>query len=179
VHQLAWKLAAVLAGAAGDDLLDTYQAEREPHARALIRLALLVGRLMTAGGTGAAAVRRAVLALVVRIPAVAVLAAETRTPPLRGGPLVDRRGRAGRRLAGTLVPQPDVRLGGRRCRLDDVLGPGAVTLEPAGERRLRVCRDDGTEVEIEDPDGVLTAWLRQGRATRVRLRPDRIVGSAG
>ena len=37
VHQLAWKLAAVLAGAADDELLDTYQAEREPHARALIR----------------------------------------------------------------------------------------------------------------------------------------------
>ena len=39
VHQLAWKLAAVLAGEADDDLLDTYQAEREPHARALIGVA--------------------------------------------------------------------------------------------------------------------------------------------
>ena len=47
VHQLAWKLAAVLAGGADDDLLDTYQAEREPHARALIRVAQLLGRLMT------------------------------------------------------------------------------------------------------------------------------------
>jgi len=30
VHNLAWKLAAVLAGKAGDSLLDTYEAERRP-----------------------------------------------------------------------------------------------------------------------------------------------------
>ena len=100
VHQLAWKLAAVLAGEADDDLLDTYQAEREPHARALIRVALLLGRLMTGGGRGGDVVRRGVLAAVRRIPAVARLATDSRTPPLRRGPLVERRGRAGRRLAG-------------------------------------------------------------------------------
>lgn len=32
VHNLAWKLAAVLRGEAGDALLDTYQAERRPRA---------------------------------------------------------------------------------------------------------------------------------------------------
>jgi 2-polyprenyl-6-methoxyphenol hydroxylase-like FAD-dependent oxidoreductase len=32
VHNLAWKLAAVLAGRAGDGLLDTYEAERRPVA---------------------------------------------------------------------------------------------------------------------------------------------------
>ncbi|TFV62757.1 FAD-dependent oxidoreductase, partial [Geodermatophilus sp. DF01-2] len=50
VHQLAWKVAAVLAGAAPERLLDTHQAEREPHARAMVRMALLLGRLMTGGG---------------------------------------------------------------------------------------------------------------------------------
>ncbi|WP_232660300.1 FAD-dependent monooxygenase [Pseudonocardia sp. TRM90224] len=34
-HNLAWKLAAVLGGRAGDDLLDTYDAERRPVAEAL------------------------------------------------------------------------------------------------------------------------------------------------
>jgi 3-(3-hydroxy-phenyl)propionate hydroxylase len=47
VHQVSWKLAAVLAGEADEILLESHQAEREPHARALIRLALLLGRLMT------------------------------------------------------------------------------------------------------------------------------------
>ena len=32
-HNLAWKLAAVLGGRAGDSLLETYQAERLPVAR--------------------------------------------------------------------------------------------------------------------------------------------------
>ncbi|MDT0274547.1 bifunctional 3-(3-hydroxy-phenyl)propionate/3-hydroxycinnamic acid hydroxylase [Blastococcus goldschmidtiae] len=170
VHQLSWKLAAVLAGEAADELLDSHQAERGPHARALIRLALLVGRLMTGGGRGAAVLRRAVLAAVRRIPAVARLATDSRTPPLRG-PLVDRSGRTGRRLAGTLVPQPWVTVDGRRCRLDDVLGDGAATLTAD----LDVHRADGTEVRVEDPTGTLRRWLGPARA--VRIRPDRVVGS--
>jgi 3-(3-hydroxy-phenyl)propionate hydroxylase len=172
VHQLAWKLADVLSGAAEDDVLDTYQAEREPHARALIRMAQLLGRLMTGGGRGGDVVRRGVLAVVRRIPAVAALATDSRTPPLRRGPLVERRGRAGRRLAGTLVPRPEVVVGGRRCCLDDVLGPGAAELTAD----LRIRRDDGTEVRVDDPSGSLRRWM--GRASLVRIRPDRIVRSA-
>ena len=80
VHQLAWKLADVLTGAAGDDLLDTYQAEREPHARALIGVARLLGRLMTGGGRAGSALRRGVLTAVRRIPAVERLATDSRTP---------------------------------------------------------------------------------------------------
>jgi 3-(3-hydroxy-phenyl)propionate hydroxylase len=172
VHQLAWKLADVVAGRADEDLLDTYQAEREPHARALIRVALLLGALMTGGGRAGDHARSGVLAAVRRIPAVARLATDSRTPPLRHGPLVDRRGRAGRRLAGTLIPQPDVVVEGRRCRLDDVLGDGAAELTGG----LLVRREDGTEVRIEDPGGALIAWL--GSATAVQVRPDRIVRSA-
>jgi 3-(3-hydroxy-phenyl)propionate hydroxylase len=174
VHQLAWKLADVLGGTAGDELLDTYQDEREPHARALTRVAQLLGRLMTGGGRGGDVVRRGVLAVVRRIPAVAALAADSRTPPLRSGPLVERRGRAGRRLAGMLVPQPEVLVEGRRCRLDDALGDGAAELTAD----LVVRRADGTEIPIEDPSGTLAHWLRRGRASAVRIRPDRIVRSA-
>jgi len=43
---LAWKLEAVLHGRATDALLDTYQLERERHTRALIELALSLGRLV-------------------------------------------------------------------------------------------------------------------------------------
>jgi 3-(3-hydroxy-phenyl)propionate hydroxylase len=169
-HQLAWKLADVLVGTAADDVLDTYQAEREPHARALIRLARLVARLMTGGGAAGAVLRRGVLTAVRRVPGLAAFVTDSRTPPLRRGPLVERRGRAGRRLAGTLVPQPEVLVDGRRCRLDDVLGDGAAELT-AG---LVVRRADGAEVRVEDPSGVLAGWLR---GATVRIRPDRIVGS--
>jgi 3-(3-hydroxy-phenyl)propionate hydroxylase len=171
VHQLAWKLAAVLAGEAPEQLLDSYQAEREPHARALIRVAQLLGALMTGGGTLGNAVRRGVLAVLRRIPAVAALATDSRTPQLHPGPLVERRGRAGRRLAGSLVPQPEVLVDGRPCRLDDVLGPDGAELTAD-----RVRRDDGTEASIEDPTGALRRWM--GSATVVRIRPDRIVRRA-
>jgi 3-(3-hydroxy-phenyl)propionate hydroxylase len=171
VHQLAWKLADVLTGAAAEDLLDSYQAEREPHARSLIRLARLLALLMTGGGATGAVLRRGVLAAVRRIPTLAAFVTDSRTPPLRG-PLLDRRGRAGRRLVGGLVPQPWVEVEGRRCRLDDVLGAGAATLTAD----LRVLRADGSEVRVEDASGTLRHWLRG--ADRVRIRPDRIVAAA-
>ena len=43
-HNLAWKLAAVLAGAAGPGLLDSYDAERRPLAEATVRQAVLRSR---------------------------------------------------------------------------------------------------------------------------------------
>ncbi|MCW2703114.1 MAG: Monooxygenase, FAD-binding [Blastococcus sp.] len=185
VHQLAWKLAAVLTGEAGDDLLDSYQAEREPHARVLIGVALLLGRLMTRGGRAGDVLRRGVLAVVRRVPAAARLATDSRTPPLERGPQVQRSGRAGRRLAGTLVPQPDVIVDGRRCRFDDVLdqvldgadgavlalaGPDDLTLRPVGR--------DRPLLRVHDGDGVLTRWLEGASASGARIRPDRIVRAA-
>jgi 3-(3-hydroxy-phenyl)propionate hydroxylase len=177
VHQLVWKLADVLTGAAGEELLDTYQAEREPHARELIRVARLLGLLMTGGGRAGSAARRGVLTVLRRIPAVERLATDSRTPALRPGPLVERRGRVGRRLAGLLLPQPEVLVDGRPCRLDDVLGPGECELRLDGGAVL-VRRSDGTEVAVGDPGGTLRGWLRRGRARSVVVRPDRIVRSA-
>ena len=46
-HNLAWKLAAVLQGRSRPALLDSYAVERAPHARALIELAIRIGRVMT------------------------------------------------------------------------------------------------------------------------------------
>ncbi|MGY1823343.1 bifunctional 3-(3-hydroxy-phenyl)propionate/3-hydroxycinnamic acid hydroxylase [Geodermatophilus sp. SYSU D00079] len=178
VHQLAWKLAAVLTGGADDRLLDTHQAERAPHARAMVRLALLVGRLMTGGGAGGAVLRRAVLAAAGRVPAVAAFATDSRTPPLPPGPLVARRGRPARRLAGTLLPRAPVDAGGRRCPVDDVLGPGTARLRLLAPGRVAVRPAGGAEVVVADVDGVLTTWLRRARATTVVVRPDRIVRSA-
>ncbi len=178
VHQVTWKLAAVLSGAAPETLLHTHRAEREPHARAMVRLALLVGRLMTGGGRSAAVLRRGVLAAVGRVPALAAFAVDSRTPALRPGPLVVRRGRAGRRLAGTLLPRVEVLADGRRVGVDDVLGSGTAHLRLLAPGWLGVRPDGGPEVEVCDVDGALTRWLRRGRASAVVVRPDRIVRSA-
>jgi 3-(3-hydroxy-phenyl)propionate hydroxylase len=169
VHQLTWKLAAVLAGA-DDALLDTHQAERAPHARSLIRLAVLLGRLMTGGGNRAALVRRAVLAGVRRLPRLAAFASASRTPPLRPGPLVRRPRFAPRSPVGSLLPQPPI---AGPERLDDVLGPGWAVLTPGGPvpaawpgRVVRVA-------DLGSPE--LARWL--GRRS-VLVRPDRIVAAS-
>jgi 3-(3-hydroxy-phenyl)propionate hydroxylase len=168
VHQLSWKLAAVLDGA-DDALLDTHQAERAPHARSLIRLAVLLGRLMTGGGNRAALLRRAVLAGVRRVPALAAFASSSRTPPLRPGPLVRRRRWAPGSPVGALLPQPPIDGPGR---LDDVLGPGWAVLAAGG----RIPRDWPGPVVRADALGSpeLVRWLR-GRS--VLVRPDRIVAA--
>ena len=43
---LAWKLAAVISGQSDDTLLDSYQMEREPHARAYVETAMRIGGLI-------------------------------------------------------------------------------------------------------------------------------------
>ncbi|MYV57646.1 bifunctional 3-(3-hydroxy-phenyl)propionate/3-hydroxycinnamic acid hydroxylase, partial [Streptomyces sp. SID3212] len=60
-HNLAWKLARVLDEGADDTLLDTYQLERKPHAKHVIRLAVATGWAMTGGQDAAAAARRALV----------------------------------------------------------------------------------------------------------------------
>ena len=47
---LAWKLAGAVNGWLPESVLDTYEQERMPHARYMIRFALAVGTAMTAGG---------------------------------------------------------------------------------------------------------------------------------
>ncbi len=58
---LAWKLAGVLNGTLAADVLDSYEHERKPHARSMIRLALAVGQSMTGGGRFGNLARRVVL----------------------------------------------------------------------------------------------------------------------
>jgi 3-(3-hydroxy-phenyl)propionate hydroxylase len=55
---LAWKLAGVLRGDLPGSVLETYQAERKPHVRTMIRRAKLMGIAMTAGGEAGSLVRR-------------------------------------------------------------------------------------------------------------------------
>ena len=179
---LAWKLAAVLRGEAPEELLDSYERERRPHVRTLIRLARTADWAMTGGSGPAAAVRRGALAGLCRVPGGAQLL-DRGTPALVAGPLVPR----GDRLAGTLAPQPAVAGG---ALLDDALdrGPSVLTtaaVDPqlralAGRLGARLWQvelgrlraDDGTLVE---DDGTISRWLRSARVRTVVLRPDRVV----
>ena len=160
-HNLAWKLAAVLAGRANEELLGSYPRERDPHVRATIRTALLVGRAMTGGGGPAALVRRPLAAALLRLPGAekrALAAVATRFPP---GPAVERHSRHD--LAGTLCPQP--RLAGS-VLLDEAVGPGWGLLHagPVDARTAAAAR--ATDARTIDVSGTpLHAWLQSGRTT--------------
>jgi 3-(3-hydroxy-phenyl)propionate hydroxylase len=154
VTNLAWKLRLVLAGLAGPDLLDTYEAERRPHLRQMTRLTRLAGSLITPTSRPVAAVRDTGLRTVARVPGLATILRDGRIkPPQRlpvsaASPLVV--GSAG---GGSFVASPPVAGSGSTCaRLDDVRGTG-FTLVGVGV----------------DPQAVLTPssrtrWERAGTA---------------
>jgi 3-(3-hydroxy-phenyl)propionate hydroxylase len=125
---LAWKLTYVLTGRAGPDLLDSYETERRPHARALIKKAVRVGWTMTGGQDRAAAVRRIALAAAVRSDRICQAMGSTATPRLKAGALQPSPQRflpsgIPRALrAGGLIPNPLVSAGdGAPVRLDAIL----------------------------------------------------------
>lgn len=179
-YNLTWKLARVLQQGAQERLLETYESERRPHARHVIRLAVAMGWAMTGGQDGAAAVRRGLLGAAVRVPGLSTAVARDLSPGLTAGPLVRRRTGRGGGLAGRFCPQPWMSADGRRARLDDLLGDSfavltAVPLSPS----LRAVAD-GLGARILPvaglgDDGRLADWLRAGRADAALLRPDRVV----
>ncbi|MEU1405665.1 bifunctional 3-(3-hydroxy-phenyl)propionate/3-hydroxycinnamic acid hydroxylase [Streptomyces sp. NPDC005728] len=179
-YNLTWKLARVLEQGADERLLDTYESERKPHARHVIRLAVAMGWAMTGGQDGAADIRRRLLALACRIPGLTEAAGRDMSPPLSAGPLVRSRNRRYGRLAGTPCPQPWVDVDGRRTRLDEVLGDHFTILtagcpSPSLKALARGLGLQALSVADLQDDGTLAAWLRRGRADAVLLRPDRFV----
>ncbi|WP_053710713.1 bifunctional 3-(3-hydroxy-phenyl)propionate/3-hydroxycinnamic acid hydroxylase [Streptomyces sp. NRRL B-3648] len=180
-RNLAWKLARVLRQGADEGLLDTYERERKPHARYVIRLAVAIGWAMTGGQDRAAALRRAVVGAACRLPGVTSAVSRDLSPALTPGPLTRRRpGLIKRGLTGTFCPQPWVTVDGRRTRLDDVLEDSFALLTavpPTPHMTAVATALDAPMIHLDDlhDDGTLAAWLARGRADAVLLRPDRVV----
>ncbi|GAB7144077.1 bifunctional 3-(3-hydroxy-phenyl)propionate/3-hydroxycinnamic acid hydroxylase [Mycobacterium riyadhense] len=174
---LTWKLAGVLSEILPPSVLDTYQRERKPHARAMIGLALTMGWSMTAGGRTGNAVRRALIPRLHHIPGARQLITSSRTPALRSSALVHKTFR-GRRLAGRLCPNPELSDG---TRLDTVLGNGfaLITTESPTAAQLGQLRHRGAVIVDAPPGSELARWLRRGGVTTAVIRPDRTVMQAG
>ncbi|GAA4536277.1 bifunctional 3-(3-hydroxy-phenyl)propionate/3-hydroxycinnamic acid hydroxylase [Mycobacterium paraffinicum] len=173
---LAWKIAGVHQGTLAPSVLETYERERKPHTRSMIRLALSVGWAMTGGGRLGNAARRAVLPRLRLIPVLRDKVVDSRTPALHRSGLV-RRSLRPHRLAGTLCPNPALRDG---QRLDDVLGGGFAlisTARPAAADEAAL-RQRQVTVQVAEAGSPLGAWLERGRATAALVRPDRTVAHA-
>ncbi|HJV00710.1 MAG TPA: bifunctional 3-(3-hydroxy-phenyl)propionate/3-hydroxycinnamic acid hydroxylase [Burkholderiaceae bacterium] len=125
-YNLAWKLDAVLAGTAGEQLLDTYQSERLPHAKSMIDTSILMKDFVSVSNPLKAMLRNGLVRLVQRTPGLSVLLREARFKPQPVYPQgsyfgLPRRKRSG--PEGRLTPQPMVLTrNGKQVLLDTILG---------------------------------------------------------
>ncbi len=127
---LGWKLAAVVSGRAGDGLLDSYDAERRKHARAMIDLSTMVGRVISPTNRRVATARDLLVRSASIVPSLKRYVLEMRFKPMpryEQGAVVHSIDRAPRRPdspVGTLFIQPRVDTRTQQnVLLDDVLGP--------------------------------------------------------
>jgi 3-(3-hydroxy-phenyl)propionate hydroxylase len=124
---LSWKLEAVLKHGADPAILDSYEAERRPHAKAMIDFSVFNKSLVSIKNPAKARARDAAMWTALHTPGIGgwVRSAGMKPKPrLRKGTYLGLpRGLRG--VEGTVAPQPVVRrYDGRPVRLDDALGTG-------------------------------------------------------
>lgn len=123
---LGWKLSAVLRGAAGDALLDSYQRERRDHAQAMIDVSVMLKNVVSMTNPVGTRVRDAAIALAQAIPAGRRYFENgdfKPTPVYTKGQYLGLPRRKRKGPEGSMVPQPEVRqFNGRRILLDELLG---------------------------------------------------------
>ena len=190
---LAWKLALVMRGDAGDALLDSYEVERKPHVRSVVASAKEFGKIIGELDPAAAAARDAHLRAELKSGKAETIRQKF-IPDLAGGLIA-----SGAKLAGGLFVQPHVRADdGCVRRLDDLLQPefaifcathaamsgmSVATVSSwqqiSGERVVIAASG-----ESSNRDGVLTVvetgrlfadWMRDNAIEAVIVRPDRYV----
>ncbi len=190
--QLVWKLALVRRDLADEALLDTYQAEREGHVRAIISAALTAGAAVCILDPYEAAERDERFRAEEAARVGATVAMTDVVPPIRNGLVQPRTG-------GERISQPEVETLSGRTRLDGLLG-GRLTLlttsNPLFENIASVLPsawgDLGGQIlrilpegqpakrdALVDLGGALSAWLAGADAQWALVRPDRYVFAKG
>ena len=158
---LAWKLDAVIRGAADSGVLDTYQSERLPHVREFIELAIRLGGVINTKATEAG-----LAAGEARENAPVKLEVKK---PLLGPGLVSR----DLPLAGHLAPQFTLSDGSPS---DDRTGYSHVLLvETAAAPSSRQALSQGITILTSDDASSLGPWLREHGIIAALVRPDRYV----
>ena len=199
---LTWKLGLVMRGAAGDALLDTYEAERHPHVTNMLKATIMMGKVFLARSKVIAAIRNFFLRWSYRNPRTRSFIREFKArPPYRlpngfisGGKYVEGSAQ------GTYFPQPKVGLpGGTTALLDVALGNRFAVLclssvaEPVRASAEVLTRELGGVLvrvlpaerasearagDVVDVEGKLGAWFTRFHADTVVVRPDRYVFGA-
>lgn len=204
---LAWKLAMVVKGQAGDALLDSYTQERHAHAGAMIDLSVLVGKIFVPGNPVLRALRNVVGPWLSKLPSLRQYIAEMRFKPMpffSEGVVVHPGAPDAKGPVGKVFMQPRVaNAGGKPQRLDDVIGLRFALLSWSARadawidedaRRIVdtlkalpvVIRPDCQSLDREPPaggvvladaDGAFKRWFDEAPGGVVILRPDRVVAA--
>jgi 2-polyprenyl-6-methoxyphenol hydroxylase-like FAD-dependent oxidoreductase len=184
---LAWKLDLVLRGVAGDSLLDSYEAERRPHATTWIESSLAVGRVSQVLDPVVAAERDA-----------KILAGEMPPPPesptLTAGVLQLESDGSARPPVGGLFVQAPIESATGDGLLHDVVGHGFLVVSVAGDPRAAIDADaegalqaigatviwlgDAGPGAFRDPTGATQAFCDEAGAAAMVVRPDHYIAGA-
>lgn len=152
---LSWKLTAILRHGADESILDSYESERRPHAKAMIDFSVFNKSLVSVNNRVGATARDLAIKATLRTPWLGGLLRGAKIKPRprfrRGAYLGLDRGALRSAFGGahgTLAPQPEVRTyDGRHRRLDDVLGIGFSVLGRGVDPRTLFSAEDLTTLE--------------------------------
>ena len=204
---LAWKLALVVNGKAGEALLDSYQQERRDHAKAMIDLSVTAGHVLAPPKRWQGAVRDGLSWLLNYLPPVKRYFLEMRFKPMpqyrEGALLTDGAGKTS--PVGKMFIQPQVTLeSGESVLLDEVIGAnfaiigwgcnpqwgldaGQITRWRAiGVRFIQVVPEVQIHREQDNAPGTLRvgdrqnrlkSWFAQHNTAIAVVRPDRFVAA--
>lgn len=182
---LGWRLDLVLQNVLNDSLLQHYEAERKPHIKQLIDIAMYLGKIICVSNPEEAAARdRAFL--------------DGSAPPPPAFPhLAEGTLMAGAALAGRLSPHAVVHTGHKSCRLDDLTGPnfvfmartldhleGLPTQQLEAMKSLRIkplflaAHDVRDARGIHDPSGKLDRFFEEHCIDAYIARPDGYIFAA-
>lgn len=193
---LVWKVKAVLDGRATEDLLDTYQAEREPHVAAITKYAEKLGRIVQVKNPVVASLRNIYYRTIRHIPGLKAYTNSMKGKPVPGFQTgFVARPQHQNTPVGRTFPNYDVGTENGRMLLDDFVGHDfciyglnadprslltaeqVTAWEKWGARFITI--KTGTLVvgkdEIGDAVGRLWEWFQVYGAKLAIVRPDRIV----
>ncbi|MCY9878685.1 bifunctional 3-(3-hydroxy-phenyl)propionate/3-hydroxycinnamic acid hydroxylase [Vibrio natriegens] len=206
-NNLAWKLSLVVKGLADPSLLDTYQQERRDHAKAMIDLSVLAGKVLAPPKKWQATLRDGVSWLLNYVPPVKRYFVEMRFKPMpkyHQGVLVEPKPALKDSPVGKLFIQPMVRVGNEISKLDDVIGQnfaviawGTDPMQGLSEAEIQYWQQLGTKfiqvvpsVQLKsqiqthpdvlcvgDETHALKDWFGRYPASVAIIRPDRFVAS--
>ena len=193
-NNLAWKIAAVLSGRGGSQMLASYEQERRDHVSRIIRYSVQMGRLSNITSKPVALCRDLLFALLNILPPVRRYFRSMRhmpKPDVGAGLVVRQPGDARDSQLGRPVPRLNlIRRDGGHTTLDDAMGAGfalvAVDVEgdiDIADTNARQLDPDircvqislNTTAEYSPGDDAGQQWCQQHRGRIFLVRPDRYV----